>query len=76
MVVKGKMLTVSRIKSRGHACPRAAQDAIRVCDDANALMLRIWSEPSNFEASVTNLGRRYHEASFFIDCRFFSFLTS
>ncbi|VDM19696.1 unnamed protein product [Wuchereria bancrofti] len=59
---EGEILTISRIKSRGHACPRAAQDAIRVCDDANALMARIWGEPSTSEVSITNLGRHYHEA--------------
>ncbi|VDK76319.1 unnamed protein product [Litomosoides sigmodontis] len=46
---EGDMLTVSRIKSRGRACTRATHDAIRVYDDANALMARIWGEPSTSE---------------------------
>uniref|UniRef100_A0A915PRB6 Mitogen-activated protein kinase kinase kinase kinase n=1 Tax=Setaria digitata TaxID=48799 RepID=A0A915PRB6_9BILA len=58
---EGEMLTISRIKSRSRAHPRAAQDAIRVCDDANALMARIWGEPSTSEVSVANFGRHYHE---------------
>ncbi|CAG9533857.1 unnamed protein product [Cercopithifilaria johnstoni] len=58
---EGEIMTISRIKSRGRACPRVARDAIRVCDDANALMARIWGEPSTSEVSVANLGRRYHE---------------
>ncbi|MCP9264559.1 M4K5 [Dirofilaria immitis] len=58
---EGDVTTISRIKSRGHACPRVAQDAIRVCDNANVFMSRIWGDSSISEISITNLGRRYHE---------------
>lgn len=55
---------MSRIKSRGRADPRAACDAIRIRDDANALMARIWNEPSTSNVHSGNLRRRYHEVGF------------
>lgn len=58
---EGERPTVSHIKSRGCANPHAACTAICVSDDANALMARIWGEPSPSEISAANFGRRYHE---------------
>lgn len=62
------MLALSRIKSRGHANPQAACGAIHAYSDANALMARIWGEPSTSQGSSSaTLGRRYHEVSEYID---------
>ncbi|VDN08307.1 unnamed protein product [Thelazia callipaeda] len=61
---EGDKPTISRIKSRSRACPCVTQDAIRISDDANSLMARIWDQPSTSKDSVVNFGLRYHEASF------------
>ncbi|VDN45447.1 unnamed protein product [Gongylonema pulchrum] len=62
-LLSGEAPVLSRIKSRSRADPRAACDAIRVRDEANALMARIWNEPSTSDVGAGNLGWRYHEVS-------------
>ncbi|VDM28712.1 unnamed protein product [Toxocara canis] len=53
---------LSRIESRGRGDPKAASGAIRVSDEANELMARIWSDPpSTHEFASARMRRLYHE---------------